>query len=212
MKSVGDRILVVPDEDKSVVNIGSGVELKIDTEFDKYRWAAQRARVVGVPDKDQVKHTYGHQLSGSQTVEKGEAYYPMELKVGDIVYVFHFAMKDNPLTVEHKGQKIHPVDYLDVFCRMDGDEIYPLSYYVAGEPIEYKMTHDLFEIPFSGRVDEKRCRVISVPVSAESDGFSLKKGEEVIFMKDADYDVKIGSKTVFFIKTDSLMGVLSGHV
>jgi co-chaperonin GroES (HSP10) len=200
-----NKVLVTPLQDNSIIKL-SGVDVYLDTTFQKEKHAITCGRVVSVPT--QIDDTLNTDI---------------EIKVGDVVF-FHYlsvinALKDDRYFIEMSSKEIiYPVLYESLYCARRDNAIIPLNGYILVAPILKHKEEKIGNIFLPETMLKQE--VVSRGVVAyhgkprRNEKQLCGVGDTVLFRKSSavpiQYDLhdSVGEK-LYRMKSDSIMGIIS---
>jgi co-chaperonin GroES (HSP10) len=198
-----NKVLVTPLQDNSIIKL-SGVDVFLDTTFQKEKHAITCGRVVSIPT----------QIDDNLKTD-------IEVQVGDVVF-FHYlsvinSLKDDRYFIDGESV-IYPVLYESLYCLMRNDSVIPLNGYILVAPISKHKEEKIGNIflPESMLKEEVISkgivRYIGKPLKGERQ--LCNAGDMVAFRKSSAVPIQytlhdsVGEK-LFRMKNDSIMGVIS---
>tara|TARA_R110002012_G_scaffold268958_1_gene452982 strand:- start:1647 stop:2228 length:582 start_codon:yes stop_codon:yes gene_type:complete len=186
---IGDFVYVeIEREEENVVKLPNGKELWLDTSYDRYVNARQYGIVKMVS------------ININKRVEDN-----LTLKEGDKVY-FHHHCIDEKMSSSFGGENIYKVHYDQLYCYVRDEKITMLQDYVFVEPIQLEDKIGLIYIESKESV--KRGKVKHCNQFSKDDGF--KNGDEIIFIKNANYDMNIEGEKLFRMKNNEILALTDG--
>lgn len=189
MKAIRDRVfLALEKETEDTVTLGNGLELFIDTAFDRARHARQYGYVVSVSD---TVHLYKEYDDG------------VDLKVGDKVWFHHFAIEKN--NVFKIGEKTYyTLPYAMLFLLERGDEYIPLNEFVFVRPCEAVKEVNGLVNPLVGDLSKRRAEVVYINDKSKAE-LGIDVGSIVDLTGRGNYDMKIGGEVLYRLRHRQLI-------
>lgn len=175
-------------EEENIVILPDGKELWLDTSFDRY----VNARQYGI-----VKHV-------SKTIIK-RVDDGITIKKGDKVYFHHFCI-DEKVSSEFGEGNIYKVNYEQIYCYIRDGKITMTMDYVFVEPVQ--LEDKIGNIYIKSKESVKRGKVKHTNQFSKDDGF--KNGDEVLFIKNANYDMIIEGERFFRMKNSDILAKTTG--
>jgi co-chaperonin GroES (HSP10) len=127
------------------------------------------------------------------------------LKKGDKVYFHHFCI-DEKMASEFGGENIYKINYEQIYCFVRDGKITMTMDYVFVEPIQ--LEDKIGNIYIQSKESVKRGKVKHANQFSINDGF--KNGDEIIFIKNANYDMVIEGERLFRMKNSEILAKTSG--
>tara|TARA_R100000008_G_scaffold26150_1_gene14235 strand:- start:20540 stop:21112 length:573 start_codon:yes stop_codon:yes gene_type:complete len=181
---IGDFVYVeLEREEENVVKLPNGKELWLDTSYDRY----VNARQYGI-----VKMT---SININKRVKDN-----LTLKEGDKVY-FHHHVIDERMASEFGGENIYKVHYDQIYCYVRDNKITMTQDYVFVEPI--KSEDKIKNLYVQSKESTKRGKVAYVNKFSKDEGFGI--GDEIMFLKNANYDMIIEGERLFRMKNNEII-------
>lgn len=191
MRLVQNYFLVTADPDlKRVVPIKghNGEPLMLDTRFDPLRHSTQIGQIAFAP------------LQFSSTSIDSNI-----LKPGDTVWFHHFVCQENnKWLIEEK--EYYQAHFEQIWAKVEDDTIIPVNDWLFVEPIpedESTLWEGKFQIKLS--LDNKQGIGHAFAVSKHAEKQGIHEGDLVYFIKDADYNITIGEKKLWRMKTNAVV-------
>ena len=175
-------------EEENKITLSNGKELWLDTSYDRY----VNARQYGI-----VKY-----VSKSIRKRVDDGY---NLKKGDKVYFHHFCI-DEKMASEFGGENIYKINYEQIYCFIRDGKITMTMDYVFVEPVQ--LEDKIGNIYIQSKESVKRGKVKHANQFSINDGF--KNGDEILFIKNANYDMIIEGERLFRMKNSEILAKTSG--
>ena len=189
IKPLGDFVYVeIEKEEENTHTLSNGVQIYLDTSYDRYVNARQYGTVKYISVNIQKR------------VDDG-----IKLKEVDKVY-FHHHVIDERMTSEFGGENIYKVHYDQLYCFVRDNEISMLQDYVFVEPIQ--LEDKIGNIYIESKESVKRGKVKHANKFSKEDGF--KNGDEILFIKNANYDMNIEGEKLFRMKNSEILALTEG--
>lgn len=189
MKAIRDRVfLALEKETEDTVTFENGLEIFIDTAFDRARHARQYGYVVSVSD---TVHLYKEYEDG------------VDLRVGDKVWFHHFAIeKSNVFNVGDKTHYTLPYSMLFLLER-DGQYI-PLNEFVFVRPCEAVKEVSGLVNPLVGDLSKRKAEVVYVNERSKQE-LGIDVGSVVHLSGRGNYDMKINGEVLYRLRHRQLI-------
>ncbi len=177
----------------------NGQKFYLDSIYRQYHHAMMKAKVVSV-----------HCPKGQES----------EIGSGDIVYCHHFIIAPDSEIPDSRGRNLRLVNYEQIYCKLMGDEIKMLNGFTLLEPIkaerEERKLAGGFDLNASNDSGQGSIKVGSGQklnylkrigiVAHKPDSYNeIDKGDKVIMVPDADFDIKIEGVEYFRVRTEELV-------
>lgn len=193
MKTLRDIFLINTDKDANKrlkIKGYNGEYLYLDYDIGHYANANQIGTVDTVP-----------------MVISGKYINDTEIKKGDTVVFHHFVAQPNN-SIINNGLEVFRCDYFHLWCKVENEKIIPFENYIFVEPIIEK-EEDLYAgaVMIKQYKEPKTRSGIVYASSKYSQSIGIKEGDTVHFTKDADYAINILGKTLYRMKTISVVGL-----
>ena len=170
-------------EEENIVKLPDGQELWLDTSFDRYVNARQYGivKMVSININKRVKDN-------------------INLKEGDKVY-FHHHCIDEKMSSSFGGDNIYKVNYDQIYCYVRDGKIIMTQDYVFVKPI--KTEDKIGNLYIQSKESTKKGVVAYANQFSKNDGF--KVGDEIVFIKNANYDMTIEGERLFRMKNNEIL-------
>ena len=181
---IGDFVYVeIEREEENIVKLPDGKELWLDTSFDRYVNARQYGivKMVSININKRVKDN-------------------INLKEGDKVY-FHHHCIDEKMSSSFGGDNIYKVNYDQIYCYVRDGKIIMTQDYVFVKPI--KTEDKIGNLYIQSKESTKKGVVAYANQFSKNDGF--KVGDEIVFIKNANYDMTIEGERLFRMKNNEIL-------
>lgn len=191
MQIIRNTFLVEGDKDEakrlSIKDSLTGEYLLIDTDFDKYQYSSQIAKVVGVP----------------KLIEKSQGKYDTEIKEGDTILVHHFVLQDD-MAVNVDEKTYYKAPYYHLFALVKDETIIPLESFLFVLPIEQEEVF-VGDIQVTFDVTEKQgCGKVAF-LSKQAQELGLQIGDVVFYTKNANYELNVGDTKYLRMRTRNIL-------
>jgi|TARA_R100000084_G_scaffold106119_1_gene64152 co-chaperonin GroES (HSP10) len=186
---IGDFVYVeLEKEEENTHVLDDGTKIWLDTSYDRYVNARQygTVKMVSVNIKKRVEDN-------------------LTLKKGDKVY-FHHHVIDERMASEFGGENVYKVHYDQLYCYVRNEKITMLQDYVFVEPIQ--LEDKIGSLYIQSKESTKRGRVKFCNQFSKDEGF--KNGDEIIFIKNANYDMIIEGEKLFRMKNNEILALTDG--
>tara|TARA_Y100001938_G_C8086366_1_gene432305 strand:+ start:2165 stop:2746 length:582 start_codon:yes stop_codon:yes gene_type:complete len=186
---LGDFVYIkLEKEEENTHTLDDGKVIWLDTSYDRYVNARQFGTVelVSINIKKRVEDN-------------------LTLKKGDKVY-FHHHVIDERMASEFGGDNIYKAHYDQIYCYVRDGKITMLQDYVFVEPIE--LEDKIGKIHIQSKESTKRGKVKFCNQFSKDDGF--KNGDEILFIKNANYDMIIEGERLFRMNNNEILAKTEG--
>ena len=186
---IGDFIYVKMEKEEENTHVFSnGTTIYLDTSYDRYVNARQFGEVelVSINIKKRVNDN-------------------ITLRKGDKVY-FHHHVIDEKMASEFGGENMYKVHYDQLYCYVRDGKVTMLQDYVFVEPVQ--LEDKIGRIYIESKESTKRGRIAYANQFSIDDGF--KVGDEVLFIKNANYDMIIEGERLFRMKNNEILALTDG--
>tara|TARA_R110000824_G_scaffold388939_1_gene584731 strand:- start:2113 stop:2694 length:582 start_codon:yes stop_codon:yes gene_type:complete len=189
IKPLGDFVYVKLEKEEENTHICSdGTKIFLDTSYDRY----VNARQYGVVEY--ISINIKKRVEDNLTMQKGDRVY------------FHHHVIDEKMASEFGGDNIYKVHYDQAYCYVRDGKVTMLQDYVLVEPIQ--LEDKIGRIYIESKESTKRGRVAYANQFSIDDGF--KAGDEVLFIKNANYDMIIEGERLFRMKNNEILALTEG--
>jgi co-chaperonin GroES (HSP10) len=188
MRPIKDYFFVkVEKKTEDTTNVGD-TELVIDTSFDPLVLARQYGVVVETP---------GVLTCGID----------LDVKKGDIVYCHHFLTQDENEVKFYEEDLVYKIFWSDVYCRVRNGKLKMLHYWNF---VEQKMEdEDDFKtksgILIKPEMEEIQLHGYVRHLNKELKELGVKKGDEVVFSENSEYDMDIMGKKLMRMRNFDIL-------
>tara|TARA_R100001463_G_scaffold23312_1_gene56005 strand:+ start:917 stop:1489 length:573 start_codon:yes stop_codon:yes gene_type:complete len=181
---IGDFVYVeLEKEEENTHVMSNGTKIWLDTSYDRYVNARQYGTVKMVS------------INIRKRVEDG-----ITLKEGDRVY-FHHHVIDERMASQFGGENIYKVNYDQIYCYVRDGKITMTQDYVFVKPTQ---TEDkIANIYIESKESTKKGEVAHTNQFSKDDGFAV--GDEIVFIKNANYDMIIEGERLFRMKNNEIL-------
>ena len=181
---IGDFVYVeLEKEEENTVVLDNGEKIWLDTSYDRYVNARQ----------------YGIVKMSSININK-RVKDNLTLLEGDKVY-FHHHVIDERMASQFGGENIYKVHYDQIYCYVRGGKITMTQDYVFVKPIQ---TEDKIKnIYIESKESTKKGIVAHTNKFSKQEGFGV--GDEIVFIKNANYDMVIEGERLFRMKNNEIL-------
>ena len=107
---------------------------------------------------------------------------------------------------EFGGENVYKVHYDQLYCYVRNEKITMLQDYVFVEPIQ--LEDKIGSLYIQSKESTKRGRVKFCNQFSKDEGF--KNGDEIIFIKNANYDMIIEGEKLFRMKNNEILALTDG--
>lgn len=194
IRAGADKVLISSDKTANKttsVKGENGEFLEIDTDYEKYYHAIQCGYIAGLPLylTDNIKnHT--------------------PVQVGEKVYFHHFVVQpDNKIVDDRSEKTYYNALFEQLYCVIRKKEIVPLNDWLFVHPIKNT------EKEASGFLLPKTPKYVAnfghvAYPSKYVEGFGIKKGDMVLYIDNANFDITVEGQELFRMKLSSIKAIL----
>ncbi len=155
-----------------------GQEIYIEKDFNPYERAVQFGEIVHCPMR----------ISNNLL-------YEVDLRPGDKIYFHHFVVQEDNFD-EINGEKLYRCMYNNIFCVVRDGEIIPVQDWVFLTPVLEPEENYKTKSGIILKTERKTLRNIGEVqfMCKRAEQWGLKKGDQVYWMNDSDYKIKVEGK------------------
>ena len=181
---IGDFVYVeLEKEEENTVVLDNGQKIWLDTSYDRYVNARQ----------------YGIVKMSSININK-RVKDNLTLLEGDKVY-FHHHVIDERMASQFGGENIYKVHYDQIYCYVRDGKITMTQDYVFVKPIQTE--NKIKNIYVESKESTKKGIVAHTNKFSKQEGFGV--GDEIVFIKNANYDMVIEGERLFRMKNNEIL-------
>jgi|TARA_R100000329_G_scaffold142677_1_gene126247 co-chaperonin GroES (HSP10) len=174
MRPVKDYFFVKVEKTQEDTIILNGRELFLDTSYDELRHARQYGTVIALP----------------VSLPKGLS---LDIKEGDKVYCHHFLTSEENEVKFHEQDKVFSVHWSHIYATVRDDKIRMIHHWNF---VRQKIEDESNYITDSGIYIKPEAEDIELHgyiehMNEEMKNMGVKKGDEVVFSKNSEYDMVI---------------------
>tara|TARA_R110001592_G_scaffold108024_1_gene302128 strand:- start:32046 stop:32627 length:582 start_codon:yes stop_codon:yes gene_type:complete len=189
IQPIGSFVYVeIEKEEENTHVLDDGKVLYLDTSYDRYVNARQYGTVKYISKSIRKRVDDGYSL-----------------KKGDKVYFHHFCI-DEKMASEFGGENIYKVNYEQIYCFVRDGKITMTMDYVLVEPVQ--LEDKIGRIYIESKESVKRGKVKHTNQFSKDDGF--KNGDEILFIKNANYDMIIEGERLFRMRNSEILAKTEG--
>lgn len=194
MRLIQNKFLITADADaKSALPIKgmNGEALYLDRKFDPYGSATQIGEIAHVPMEFDERSIDSHNILP-----------------GDTVWFHHFVCQPKNEWLIN-GKSFYQANWDQIWAKVKNEQLIPVNDWIFVEPIleraEALFAGDVFRLKDERENMKGVGKVFALSDHASHMGLSVN--DHVYFIKDADYEIKIGDKMLWRMKLSAVVAI-----
>jgi co-chaperonin GroES (HSP10) len=174
MRPIRDSYFIKVEKTQEDTIIVNGKELFLETSFNELKLARQYGIVVALP----------------VGLPKG---LKLDIKKGDKVYCHHFLVSENNKVKFHEEENIYSIQWNHIYARLRNGKLKMIHHWnfvkqKVEDESEYMTNSGIYTKP---EAEDEELHGYIEYMNDEMKNMGLKKGDEVVFSKNSEYDMQI---------------------